>query len=57
MRQRFKDVPPDEARRILGTTAAGLYGLDVEALAPLVERIGPRVDEVHSERPLEVIPA
>jgi predicted TIM-barrel fold metal-dependent hydrolase len=45
--ERFAAVPRDEARRILGENAADLYGLDRAALAPIVERIGPTVDEVH----------
>jgi len=57
VRRRFNQVPEDEARRILGLNAADLYGVDVEPLAPLVERIGPRDDEVHRDEPLEVIPA
>jgi predicted TIM-barrel fold metal-dependent hydrolase len=57
VRQRFRDVPQDEARRILGETAAGLYGLDLEALAPVVERIGPLVDQIHNDEPLALIPA
>jgi predicted TIM-barrel fold metal-dependent hydrolase len=55
VRQRFKDLPRDEAERILAYNAAELYGIDVAALAPLVERIGPRVDEIHGDRPLQVI--
>lgn len=46
--ERFRDVPEDEARRILGLNAAELYGLDLEALAPIVERIGMTPDEVHA---------
>jgi predicted TIM-barrel fold metal-dependent hydrolase len=57
VRQRFHDVPLDETRRVLGTNAAELYGVDVAALAPLVERIGPPVAAVHSEEPIEAIPA
>ena len=49
--ERFRDVPEDEARRILGTNAADLYRLDQAALAPLVDRIGPTVDEVHGPQP------
>jgi len=48
VRRRFKDVPEVDARRVLGLNAAELYGLDVDALAPLVERIGPRLSEVHA---------
>ena len=50
VRERFRDVPEAETRRILGENAAELYGLDVAALAPLVERIGPTPDEVHGGR-------
>ncbi|HVN50208.1 MAG TPA: amidohydrolase family protein [Acidimicrobiales bacterium] len=56
VRQRFGDVPRAEAERILGLNAAELYGLDVGALAPLVERIGPLVDEIHGDTPLQEIP-
>jgi predicted TIM-barrel fold metal-dependent hydrolase len=38
--ERFRDVPDDERRRILGTNAAALYGVDVDALRDTVERIG-----------------
>jgi predicted TIM-barrel fold metal-dependent hydrolase len=55
VRQRFKDVPRAEAERILGHNAAELYGIDVGALAPLVERIGPSVDEIHGDIPLQEI--
>jgi predicted TIM-barrel fold metal-dependent hydrolase len=45
--ERFRDVPPDETRLILGETAADLYRCDRAALAPIVERIGPTVADVH----------
>ena len=48
LRERFHDVDPDETRRMLGANAAELYGVDVAALAPLVERIGPLVTDVHA---------
>ena len=57
VRQRFKDVPEEECRRIFGLNAVDVYGLDVSALTPIAERIGPRVDEVHREEPLELIPS
>jgi predicted TIM-barrel fold metal-dependent hydrolase len=47
---RFKDVPTDEARRILGETAIEVYGLDRARLTQIAERIGPTVDEVHATR-------
>ena len=39
-----------------GSTRSSVYGIDVDALAPLVERIGPLVEEVHGETPLQAIP-
>ena len=47
IRERFAEVPEDEARQILGTNAATLYSVDVDALADLVDRIGPTPTEVH----------
>jgi predicted TIM-barrel fold metal-dependent hydrolase len=55
VRLRFKDVPRAEAERILGLNAAELYGIDVGALGPLVERIGPLVDGIHGDTPLQEI--
>lgn len=51
IRERFREVPEGEARQILGLNAAELYGVDVEALQPLVDRIGPTPDEVHGDTP------
>jgi predicted TIM-barrel fold metal-dependent hydrolase len=45
--RRFRDVPEHETARILGLNAAELYRVDTAALAPLVDRIGPTVAEVH----------
>jgi predicted TIM-barrel fold metal-dependent hydrolase len=47
LRMRFHDVPVDETRKILGLNAVDCYGFDAAALAPLVERIGPTVDDIH----------
>lgn len=49
--KRFGAVPEHEARRILGLNAAELYGLDLDALAPVVERIGMTTDDVHGGTP------
>jgi predicted TIM-barrel fold metal-dependent hydrolase len=40
------DVPEDEARRMLGETAAGVFGFDVAALAPVVDRVGPTPEQI-----------
>jgi predicted TIM-barrel fold metal-dependent hydrolase len=42
----FHDVPDVEVRRILGENAAEVYGFDQTALAPLVDRIGPKPENV-----------
>ncbi len=47
IRESFFDVPSDEARRMLGETAAEVYRFDVSALREIVERVGPTSDEVH----------
>ncbi len=41
LRETFGDIPATEARQMIGTTAAECYSLDLDALAPIVERIGP----------------
>jgi predicted TIM-barrel fold metal-dependent hydrolase len=49
IRERFRHVPEEETRRILGLTAAEVYSVDLEALAPLIDEIGPSVADVHGE--------
>jgi hypothetical protein len=49
-------VPEDEARQMMGTTAAKVFDFDVEKLAPLVERIGPDADVVLSEPGRDLYP-
>ena len=57
VRQRFGAMPEEEARAILGLNAVEVYGLDVDALAALVERIGPTPSEIHGDVALQEIPA
>jgi predicted TIM-barrel fold metal-dependent hydrolase len=57
IRERFRDVPEDETARILGLTAADVYGVDLDALQPLVEKIGPTREEVHGNATIERVPA
>ncbi len=54
---RFNDVDDGETRRMLGETAAQVYGVDVAALQTLVDRIGPTVEEVHGNAHLARVPA
>jgi predicted TIM-barrel fold metal-dependent hydrolase len=37
----FRDVPVEDARKMLGETAARCYGFDLDALAPIADKIGP----------------
>jgi predicted TIM-barrel fold metal-dependent hydrolase len=47
LRDRFHDVPVEDARKILGTNALKVYNFDAEALAPHVARIGPTLEDLH----------
>lgn len=46
LRAAFADVPPDETREMLATTAAQVYPFDLALLDELGSRIGPTVAEV-----------
>jgi len=46
LRKDFCDVPVADARDMLGLTAARAYGFDLEALAPIADRIGPTPDDL-----------
>ena len=46
LRNAFRDIPVDETQAMLGTNAAAVYRFDVDALAPVAERIGPTPDEL-----------
>lgn len=54
LRARFHDTPEVELRQMLAGNAAKMYDFDLDALAPLAARIGPRVDEV--AQPIDEIP-
>ena len=45
----FGDYPEQEIRDILGLNAAGVYGFDVNELAPIANEIGPSVAEIRGE--------
>ena len=55
LRHTYAGVPADEVAAMVGGNAASVYGFDLDALAPLVARIGPTVAEV--DTPLETVPA
>lgn len=46
LKQCLSGVPERELRMLLGENAARFYKLDLQKLAPIVERVGPAVDEV-----------
>jgi predicted TIM-barrel fold metal-dependent hydrolase len=46
LRSDFGDVPVEDARAMLGLTAADCYGFDLDALAPIAQRIGPRPSDL-----------
>ncbi len=54
IRMTFGGVPEPEVRAMLGENAAAVYGFDLDELAPLAERFGPRVDDVMAG--LDVVP-
>ena len=56
LRHTFAALPEAETRAMIGGNAADLYGFDVEKLAPLVERIGPRPADVATALPAEEVP-
>jgi predicted TIM-barrel fold metal-dependent hydrolase len=55
LRQVFHDWPEADVRRVLAENAAGVYGFDLDALAPLAAKLGPTVAEV--AEPLLELPA
>jgi len=51
----FAGVPTDEVALMVGGNAAAVYGFDLDALAPVAERVGPTIEQTF--RPLDAIPA
>jgi predicted TIM-barrel fold metal-dependent hydrolase len=56
LRMAFAGVPEDEVRAMVGTNAARVYGLDLDALAPLAAEVGPSPAEVDQPLAPEDIP-
>jgi predicted TIM-barrel fold metal-dependent hydrolase len=44
MLETFRGLPREDIAKIIGSNAADFYGFDREKLAPIVERIGPKLD-------------
>ena len=55
LRGAFGDWDPAEVRRVTSENVARLYGFDLDALAPIADRVGPTVEEVAV--PLDAVPA
>jgi predicted TIM-barrel fold metal-dependent hydrolase len=47
LKDRFRNVPVEETRRILGLSAAKVYKFDLAALQPHADRIGPTLEDIH----------
>ena len=56
LRHTFAALSEADTRRMIGGNAAELYGFDLEELAPIVDRIGPRPEEVSVPLPQAEIP-
>jgi predicted TIM-barrel fold metal-dependent hydrolase len=56
LRLAFAEVEPGDVQAMVGGNAARLYGFDMEALAPVAARVGPRIDEVAQPLPVDEIP-
>jgi len=56
LRLAFAGVDPVEVAAMVGGNAARVYGFDLDALAPVVARIGPTVDAVAEALPARDIP-
>ncbi len=46
LRWTLADAPADEMHKMLGLTAAEVYGFDVDRLRPIADRVGPTVGEL-----------
>ena len=55
LRALFSDLDPARVHKLVAANAAALYGFDLDALAPIAERVGPTVAEVST--PLGELPA
>ena len=56
LRHTFHDVDESELRLMLGENAAALFGFDLDALAPIAEKVGPTPEDVSKPLAPEEIP-
>jgi hypothetical protein len=57
LRADFGGIPVEDARKLLGETAARCYGFDLDALRPIAERIGPTPSDLGQDPTLRTDPA
>jgi hypothetical protein len=46
LRGTFGALPEEETRAILGANAARVYGFDIQKLAPVAAKVGPRLEDI-----------
>ena len=56
LRSDFHDVPVEDARKLLGETAANVYGFDTSALRKIADRIGPTPHDLGQDTTLRTDP-
>jgi predicted TIM-barrel fold metal-dependent hydrolase len=52
----FGGIPVEDARKLLGETAARCYGFDLDALRPVAEKIGPTPEDLGQDPSLRTDP-
>jgi len=57
LRNDFADVPVEDTRKMLGETAARVYGFDLDALRPVADRVGPTPEDLGQDPGLRTDPA
>ena len=57
LRSDFHDVSVEDARKLLGETAANVYGFDTSALRKIADRIGPTPQDLWQDTTLRTDPA
>ena len=53
----FSGVPVDDTSKLVGETAARVYGFDLDALQPIAERIGSAPTDLGQDASLRTDPA
>ncbi len=56
LKRSFHDVPVDDTEKLVGLTAAACYGMDLEALREIADRIGPTPEDLGQDPTLRSDP-